>query len=1533
MKTTAFLILSLLFVRAAYSQTPTYEYRLMNDVQVSPTVYEFDIYLKRTGTVPLEVANTQIGLNFNGAIVNGGTLSFALVSGTSEFVAAQVPTSFFVDVPSSIFRISAKANPGAGGGTVISTSGNGTRFGRFRVTNSVSFGAVTPDLSWNFISTPPKFPTRLSAYVSGTATDITVQSSHLLNLVNPILNVSISGMKFNDTNGDGVKDAGEPGIQNWRIRLAKGGSQVDSALTASDGTYTFTNLTAGTYTVSEESRAGWLQTTSPASYSVAISGGTSSTGNNFGNFQTGSINGTKYNDINGNGVKEGGDPGLQNWRIRLTKAGVQVDSALTDASGNYGFSGLTAGTYVVSEQSQAGWIQTSTPSTYSVSIASGTSSTGNNFGNFQTGTISGTKYNDVNGNGVKDGGDAGLQNWRIRLTKSGVQVDSALTDASGNFTFSGLTAGTYTLSEQSQAGWIQISAPGSVGVTSGTSSTGNNFGNFQTGTISGTKYNDVNGNGVKDGGDAGLQNWRIRLTKAGVQVDSALTDASGNFTFSGLTAGTYTLSEQAQAGWIQISAPGSVGVTSGTSSTGNNFGNFQTGTISGAKYNDTNGNGVKEGGEPGLLNWRIRLTKAGVQVDSVLTDASGNFTFAGLTAGTYVLSEQSQAGWIQTSSPSTYSVGIASGTSSTGNNFGNFQTGTISGTKYNDTNGNGVKEGGEPGLLNWRIRLTKAGVQVDSVLTDASGNFTFSGLTAGTYVVSELSQAGWIQTSSPSTYSVGIVSGTSSAGNNFGNFQIGTISGTKYNDVNGNGVKDGGEPGLQNWRIRLVKSGVQVDSALTDASGNYSFGSLTSGSYTVGEQSQAGWIQTSSPPTYSISIVSGTSSAGNNFGNFQTGTISGTSYDDANGNGVKDGGEPGLPNWRIRLAKSGVQVDSVLTDASGNYSFGGLTVGSYSVSEQLQAGWIQTSSPATFSVSVVSGTVSANDNFGDFRTGTISGTAYNDASRDGIKDAGELGLLNWRIRLAKSGVQVDSVLTDASGNFSFGSLTAGAYTVSEQVQAGWVQTSSPASYGITVVSGTASANNTFGNFQLLRLNLTALIEGFYSQSSGTMVPDTVLVELRGVSTPFAMVDQGRAVLSTLGQGTITFPTASNGTPYYLVLKHRNAVETWSASGQTFSASLLSYDFTTAAAKAYGGNQVQKGSKWCVYSGDCAKDGWVDGLDMNLIDNNAASFLFGYYATDLNGDNWTDGLDMNVVDNNSAGFIYAKTPEAAAAPKAAGRPAGNSAASGSFGTPVYELSLANDELISPTEYEFDVYAKSGKDSLVVANAQLGLRFNSAVRNGGTLMFTMVAGSSQFSALQSPTALSVDTVNSILRVAPRPNPGLLRGTLLSNSGQGTRLGRFRITGTAPFSNVPMDLAWNFADGDAKYPSRLSAYRGSAEDITAPASHVVRLANQALGHVPYAFSLSANYPNPFNPSTTIRFTLPSASVVTLKIFNVLGQQVAAPVAGLTMAEGSHDVVFDGQSLSSGVYFYHLTAETAAGGNAARQSLTSVRKMMLVK
>ena len=89
-----------------------------------------------------------------------------------------------------------------------------------------------------------------------------------------------------------------------------------------------------------------------------------------------------------------------------------------------------------------------------------------------------------------------------------------------------------------------------------------------------------------------------------------------------------------------------------------------------------------------------------------------------------------------------------------------------------------------------------------------------------------------------------------------------------------------------------------------------------------------------------------------------------------------------------------------------------------------------------------------------------------------------------------------------------------------------------------------------------------------------------------------------------------------------------------------------------------------------------------------------------------------------------------------------------------------------------------------------------------------------------------------------------------------------------------------------------------------------------------MPVAYALLQNYPNPFNPSTVIEFKMPAAGNVSLKVYNILGQVVATLAEGLHPA-GNYSYRFDGQRLSSGVYFYRLQAG----------SFVSVHKMMLLK
>jgi len=102
-----------------------------------------------------------------------------------------------------------------------------------------------------------------------------------------------------------------------------------------------------------------------------------------------------------------------------------------------------------------------------------------------------------------------------------------------------------------------------------------------------------------------------------------------------------------------------------------------------------------------------------------------------------------------------------------------------------------------------------------------------------------------------------------------------------------------------------------------------------------------------------------------------------------------------------------------------------------------------------------------------------------------------------------------------------------------------------------------------------------------------------------------------------------------------------------------------------------------------------------------------------------------------------------------------------------------------------------------------------------------------------------------------------------------------------------------------------------------------------------IPEQFTLDQNYPNPFNPTTTIQFVLPEEAYVTLKVYNVLGQEVGTLFDRELLDYGDQEIEFDASSLPSGVYFYRIVAEGIGNEEegSVGQTYTSVKKMILLK
>lgn len=153
--------------------------------------------------------------------------------------------------------------------------------------------------------------------------------------------------------------------------------------------------------------------------------------------------------------------------------------------------------------------------------------------------------------------------------------------------------------------------------------------------------------------------------------------------------------------------------------------------------------------------------------------------------------------------------------------------------------------------------------------------------------------------------------------------------------------------------------------------------------------------------------------------------------------------------------------------------------------------------------------------------------------------------------------------------------------------------------------------------------------------------DTITVELHHADN-FSLLDSKKAVLLTDGTVSVNF-TQPEGT-YYIAIKHRNTIQTWSTNPLACTAN-TAYNFSSSQSMAMGDNQVllQTGT-WGLYTGDMNQDDFIDGNDFPYYDLDSFNGVaFEYKATDLNGDGFVDGNDFPVYDLNSFNGVMAIHP--------------------------------------------------------------------------------------------------------------------------------------------------------------------------------------------------------------------------------------------------------------------------------------------------
>jgi len=610
-----------------------------------------------------------------------------------------------------------------------------------------------------------------------------------------IVESSIAGTVFLDANSDNVVDSGEGlgavtltlnGTDNWGNTIPA----LTTTSAAGTGAFKFDHLPAGTYTIVEtqpgaandgRETAGTSGGTVDNSAfdataahntiaSISLAANTAATGYLFQELSsgasTGALNGRVFKDPQRDGIDSGGEPGIAGVTVTLKQGATVIGTTTTAADGSYSFTNLTPGSYSVVETQPAGY-GSSSPDTVATTVTAGGVAVVN-FGDTVS-TIAGSVYVDTSGDGQRQASENGISGVTVALTgtnaAAGAVSQTTTTDANGDYKFSDLLSGTYTLTETQPAAYADgLDHTGSVGGTAGndvlsaiplpvgTDATGYLFGE-QSVSITGTVYVDTNLSGGLDGADTPIAGVHVALqTPAGTVVATATTAADGTYRFDNVASGSYVVAETQPAGYGSgpEHSDNLVSLTVATTTPAPiNFGE-RTGSIAGAVYNDSNFNGHRGPTEPPIAGVTVRLqgTDAnGLAVSrTTVTAADGSFMFANVVGGTYALIETQPAGYDDGNesagtaggstlpSPGDTISGIALGAAqdATSYLFGERGPGAdLAGSVWFDANHDGVRNTNEPGKGGWTVQLFQGGIQVGSTITDSNGQYKFTALPPG----------------------------------------------------------------------------------------------------------------------------------------------------------------------------------------------------------------------------------------------------------------------------------------------------------------------------------------------------------------------------------------------------------------------------------------------------------------------------------------------------------------------------------------------------------------------------------------------------------------------------------------------------------------------------------------------------------------------------------------------------------------------------------------------------------------------------------
>ncbi len=758
---------------------------------------------------------------------------------------------------------------------------------------------------------------------------------------------SIGGFVYQDDSDDGIRDPGETGIAGVTIRLVPINTIAPQATltvtTAPDGSYSFTGLAPGNYEVIEVTQPANLTDgkDTPGSIDgitvgvadnpgdrlsqIVLGGNDDGVEYNFGELALGSIGGFVYlaapgQDCTSNHDAVGNEP-LPGVRVELQRPdGTTLLSTTTGSDGSYFFDDVPRGNYRIVEFTPADLLDGSSHTglidgvrvgnavdgglIQGITLTAGGSGTQYNFCEAAPASISGYVYEDDSNDGVRNSDESGIGNVRVALVdQAGNVVDTAITDASGHYEFTGILPGEYSLIETQPDGYFDgMDTPGLIDgqrvgrigndgdslrfidIRQGQTGTEYNFGELRGASLSGQVHIDLDDDCVLDANEETLQGVVIRLLDdSGTEVAQTTTDSDGRYRFENIPPGQYTVIEEQPDGYFDGGAvAGNLGgvvdtpnriedvtLASGEVAVDYNFCENPPAEITGNVFADTDGDCVFDAHEVGIEGVVVELfDDSGNLIASTITDANGGYKFSFLPAGSYTIRETQPAGWLQGGQTAGSHGGddsqqdvisrvpVGWGERLTQYDFCEVEPAQISGFVYVDGNGDCIRDADEPALEGVTIQLRdEFGNRVATTVTDANGQYAFDGLAPGNYSIFEEQPSGYYQGGQVLGSGGGEVLGDDHLGVTIGvgadlvnydfcELEPATLSGSVWEEVDLNREFDPGDIPIPGVLVELINDDdVVVATTQTDANGGYRFESIAPGVYSVRETQPEGFFQ------------------------------------------------------------------------------------------------------------------------------------------------------------------------------------------------------------------------------------------------------------------------------------------------------------------------------------------------------------------------------------------------------------------------------------------------------------------------------------------------------------------------------------------------------------------------------------------------------------------------------------------------------------------------------------------------------------------